>query len=101
MRATKTAGATSAGRQSSDFRRNRKRSLLFLFRAAIERLAEDVAKRRARIGGAVLSDGFFLFRDLERLYGDRELAAAAIVGVDARIDLLAHREAVGALFVAV
>jgi len=68
---------------------------------ALERAAEDVAERRARVGGAVLGDGLLLFRDLQRLDRELGLAAAAVERDHAGIDLLADLEAVGTLVVAI
>src|SRR5262249_27660659 len=60
-----------------------------LFRGTLERGAENVAERRARIGGAVLRDGFLLLRHLQRLDRDLHLVGAAIELDHAGIDLLA------------
>src|SRR4029079_7814731 len=63
--------------------------------------AEDVAKRSAGIGGAVLRHGLLLLGDLERLDRDRDLAGLGIdLGHDG-IELLANTEAVWALLGAV
>src|SRR3981189_396150 len=69
--------------------------------ALLERGAENVAQRRAGIGGAVLRDGFLLFGDFQRL--DRDLALSGLlVELDhPRIDLFAARETLGALIVAI
>src|SRR5579871_5444761 len=75
--------------------------LRFLFRAATEHLAENVAEGRARIRRAVLGDRLFLLGDLKRLDRNRHLAALAVGHGHARIDLLAAGEAVGALIGAI
>src|ERR1700687_3255051 len=73
------------------------RTLRLLVGALLERGAEDVAQRRARIGGAVLRDGLLLFGDLERLDRDLHLAGLLVELDHPRIDLFAHRETLGAL----
>src|SRR5258708_30997110 len=60
---------------------------------ALERGAEDVAERGARIGGAVLGDRLLLLRHFERLDRHLHLAGAAVELRDPRLDLLADREA--------
>src|SRR3954454_23414912 len=69
--------------------------------AVLERGAEDIAKRRSRIGGAVLRDGFLLFGDFERLDRHLDLAGLLVELDHAGIDLLADGKAFGALVVAV
>src|SRR5215468_8799283 len=69
--------------------------------AVLERGAEDVAQRRTRIGGAVLRDGFLLLGDFERLDRHLDLAGLLVELDHAGMDLLADREAFGALIVAV
>ena len=69
--------------------------------ALLERGAENVAERRARIGRAVLGDRFLLFGDFQRLDRDRHLAGLAVELGDAGIELLADLEALGALIAAV
>src|SRR6185437_6032747 len=69
--------------------------------AVLERGAENVAQRRARIGGAVLRDGFLFLGDFERLDRDLYLAGLLVELDHPRIDLLADGEAFGALVVAV
>src|SRR5580704_9250934 len=71
--------------------------LVALLTLAAQRSAEDVAQGGPRIRGAVLGDRLFLLGDFQRLDGDCGLVAAAVELHDARIDLLAHGEAVGAL----
>src|SRR4051812_38342777 len=65
--------------------------------AVLERGAENIAERRTRIGGAVLSDGFLLFGDFQRLDRDLHLARLLVELDDACVDLFADREALGAL----
>ena len=69
--------------------------------AALERGAENVAERRARIGGAVLGDRLLLLGDFERLDRDLHLVGAAVELGDAGVDLLADREALRPLLAAV
>src|SRR5438067_2398695 len=54
------------------------RLLVGLLDGALERTAEDVAERRARIGGAVLGDRLLLLRHFERLDRHLHLAGAPI-----------------------
>ena len=75
--------------------------LVGLLAGALERGAEDVAKRRAGIGRAVLGDRLLLLGDFERLDRDRDLVGAAVELGDAGVDLLPDLEAVGALVAAV
>src|SRR5438128_10733894 len=72
-----------------------------LGRALLERGAENVAERSPGIRGAVLGDRLLLLGDFQCLDRYRDLAAAAIELGDARIDLLADREALGALLGAI
>src|SRR5262249_11732257 len=72
-----------------------------LLALAPERRAEDVAERRARVGGAVLGNGLLLLGDFERLDRDLHLVAAAVELGHARVDLLADREAFRPLLAAV
>ena len=66
----------------------------------LQRLAEDVAQRCARIGRTVLLDGLLLFGELTGL--DREVGLFRTVEPGNHgVELLADLEAVGALFVAV
>src|SRR3569623_1915405 len=74
---------------------------LLVVAAIIQRGAEDVAERRARIGRAVLRDGFLLFGDFERLDRHLDLAGLLVELDHAGIDLLTDGEAFGALVVAV
>src|SRR5436190_6891380 len=69
--------------------------------AVLERGAENVAQRRARIGGAVLRDGFLLFGNFQRLDRNLHLAGLLIELDHAGIDLLADGETFGALIVAI
>src|SRR5580700_175314 len=69
--------------------------------ALLERGAENVAQGRSRIGGAVLRDGLLLLGDFERLDRDLHLAGLLVELDHPRIDLLADREAFGALVVAI
>ncbi len=75
----------------------RSAALVLLLRRALERGAENVAERGARIGGAVLGDRLLLLGHLERLDRDLHLVGAAIELDDAGIDLLADRKALGPL----
>src|SRR5215471_9077450 len=75
-------------------------SVLLLGRP-LARGAENVAERRARVGGAVLRDRLLLLGHLQRLDRDLDLVGAAVELGDARIHLLAGREALGALLGAV
>jgi hypothetical protein len=69
--------------------------------AGFERGAEDVAERSARVGRAILRDRLLLLGDFERLDRDGHFTRAAVELGDARVDLLADREALGALVAAV
>ena len=69
--------------------------------ALLERGAEDVAERSAGVGRAVLGDLLLLFGDFQRLDRDLNLAVLLVIDDHARIDLLADREALGALLVTV
>src|SRR5262245_48326379 len=69
--------------------------------AVLQRGAEDVAERSAGVGRAVLGHRLLLFGDLQRLDRDLHLARLLVVGDDARVDLLADREAFRTLLVAV
>src|SRR3954470_7043765 len=69
--------------------------------AVLERGAENIAERRTRIGGAVLSDGFLLFGHFQRLDRDLHLAGLLVELDDACVDLFTDREALGTLIVAV
>src|ERR1700687_5844074 len=73
------------------------RTLRLLVGGLLERGAEDVAERRARIGGAVLRDGFLLFGDFQRLDRDLHLAGLLVELDHPRIDLFADGETLGAL----
>src|SRR5829696_9046803 len=75
--------------------------LLRLLRPLLERGAEDVAQRGARIGGAVLGDRLLLFGHFQGLDRDRHLVGAAIELGHAGIDLLADREPLGPLLGAI
>src|SRR3954468_14032199 len=74
---------------------------LLLLLALLQRSAENVAKRRARIGRAVLGDRLFLFGDLERLDRHADLVRLLVELRHARIDLLADCETLGSLLGAV
>src|ERR1700761_2153549 len=65
--------------------------------AVLERGAQDVAQRRAGIGGAVLRDGFLFLGDFERLDRDLHLAGFLVELDHPRIDLFADGETFGAL----
>src|SRR5690606_30604744 len=66
-----------------------------------QRSAQNVAQRGAGIGRTVLGDRFLLLGDFQRLDGDLYPARLLVEGDHARIDLLADREALRALLVAV
>src|SRR6476469_9174553 len=63
--------------------------------------AEDVTQRRARVGRAILRDGFLLFGHFERLDRDLHLAGLLVELDDTGIDLFADGETLAALVVAV
>src|ERR1700761_9632537 len=65
--------------------------------AVLERGAQDVAQRRAGIGGAVLRDGFLFLGDFERLDRDLHLAGLLVELDHPRIDLFADGETLGTL----
>ena len=69
--------------------------------ALLERGAENVAQRRAGIGRAVLRDRLLLLGHFERLDRHATLWARLVELGDAGVDLLADREALGALLGAV
>src|SRR3984957_5120426 len=68
-----------------------------LVAALFQRGAENIAQRRPGIGGAVLRDGFLLFRDFQRLDRDLHLAGLLVELDHPRIDLFADGETLGAL----
>src|SRR5262245_62798105 len=79
-------------------------AVLFLARllaCPLERGAENVTERCARIGGAILGDRLLLLRDLERLDRHLHLVGAAVELDDASIDLLADRKALRTLLAAI
>src|SRR6185312_16775013 len=94
----KKAPASTPG---PSFAANAMSACLLVLVAVLERGAQDVAQRRARIGRAVLRDGLLLFGDFQRLDRDLHLARLLVELDHPRIDLLAHRKAVGTLVVAV
>src|SRR6202045_4811971 len=65
--------------------------------ALLERGAENVAERRARIGGAVLRDGLLLLGDFQRLDRDLHLAGLLVDLDHPRVDLFADGETLGTL----
>src|SRR5688572_25492313 len=67
----------------------------------LERGAENVAERRARVGGAVLSDRLLLLGDFQRLDRHADLAGLLVELRHAGIDLLADRETLGPLLGAI
>src|SRR5712672_3001385 len=69
--------------------------------ALLERGAQDVAQCRARIGGAILRDGFLLFGDFQRLDRDLHLAGLLVELDHPRVDLFADGKTLGALVVAI
>jgi hypothetical protein len=68
---------------------------------ALRRGAEDVAERSARVGRAVLGDGFLLLGHFQRLDRHLDLAGLAVELGDAGVDLLAGGETLRALVGAV
>src|SRR5258707_12669477 len=82
---------------ASSLRAPRNDAWLLLLRAALERGAENVAQRRARVGRAVLRDGFLLLGDFQRLDRDLHLAGFLVELDHARVDLFADRKTLGAL----
>ncbi|EGE57140.1 hypothetical protein RHECNPAF_470013 [Rhizobium etli CNPAF512] len=73
-----------------------------LFAAAVlQGCAQDVAERSARVGRTELSNGFLLFRNLQSLDGQHDLAVLLGEVGDAGVDDLADREALRTLLVAV
>src|SRR5688572_4385281 len=73
--------------------------MLILLRL-LQRLAEDIAQRRARIRRSILRDRLLFLGDLQRFH--REIRLLRAVEADHhRIELLADLEALGALLVAV
>src|SRR5688572_30742621 len=69
--------------------------------ALLQRGAEDIAERRARVGGAVLGDRLLLLGDFQRLDRNADLARLLVELRHAGIDLLADRETLGPLLGAV
>src|SRR5690349_13099741 len=69
----------------------RGRSVLLF--ALLQRGAENVAERRARIGRAVLGDRLLLLGDFQRLDRNADLTRLLVELGNARIDLLADRKA--------
>src|SRR5947209_16579678 len=67
----------------------------------LERGAENVAERRAGIGGAVLGDRLLLLGDFKRLDRHLDLVRPAVELDDAPIDLLADRETLRPLLAAI
>src|SRR5690606_20610545 len=67
----------------------------------LQRSAQNIAQRCAGVGRAILRDGFLLLCDLQRFDRHGDLAGLLVEGGDARIDLLADGETLGALLVAV
>src|SRR6478735_12689221 len=72
-----------------------------LFGRPLERRAEDIAQRRAGIGGAVLGDRLLLLRHFERLDRHLHLVSAAIELDDASVHLLSDGEALRPLLAAI
>src|ERR1700712_4987155 len=72
-----------------------------LLGAALERGAEKAPQRRARIGRAVLRDGFLLFGDFQRLDRDLHLAGLLVELDDASINLFANSKTLSALIAAI
>src|SRR6478735_4672576 len=78
-------------------RGSRESRALVLLVALLQRSAENIAKRRARIGRAVLGDRLFLLGDFKRLDRHADLVRLLVELRHARIDLLANRETLGPL----
>ena len=76
------------------------RLLLVRLGARLQRFAEDVAERRARIGRSVLRHSLLLFGDLHRLDREGRLLRTVDPG-DLGIELLSDLEAFRTLFVAI
>src|SRR3984957_1186468 len=84
-------------RSQSFFEANPSSRSVLLLGGALERRAEDIAERRARIGGAILGDRLLLLGDFECLDRDRHLVGTAVELGHPGVDLLADRKAFGAL----
>src|SRR6185312_10228669 len=80
----KKAPASTPG---PSFAANAMSACLLVLVAVLERGAQDVAQRRARIGRAVLRDGLLLFGDFQRLDRDLHLARLLVELDHPRIDL--------------
>src|SRR5688572_18255461 len=89
------------GLSGASLAENRRCRRLLVAAALLERSAENIAQRRARIGRAVLRDRLLLLGDLERLDRDLHLARFLVELNDAGVDLFADREAFRALLGAV
>src|SRR3954452_23850313 len=96
VRDTQKRAPVETGAPSSSRRRER----ALLPRTALQRGAENVAQRRARIGRAVLRDRFLLFGDFQRLDRNLHLAGLLVELDHPRVDLFANRETLGALIAA-
>src|SRR5690625_4977921 len=77
-----------------------KASLLIAL-ALFQRRAQDVAKRCAGIGGAILLDGFLLLGDLQGLDREPEATLRPVDLSDARIDPVTDREPIRTLVLTV
>ena len=66
-------------------------------RPLLERGTQDVSKRGAGIGSAVLGDRLFLLGDLQRFDGNADLVRLAIELRDACVHFLPDRETLGTL----
>src|SRR4051794_6514823 len=75
-------------------------NLVFLL-SLLECRAENIAQRRARVGRSVLRDRFLLLGNFQRLDRHADLVRFLVELRDARVDLLAHREALGPLLGAI
>src|SRR5690606_39082953 len=74
---------------------------LLLFVLALEGRAKNVAERGAGVGRTVLGDRFLFLGDFKRLDGKGDAAGFLVELGDARIDLFADGETLGALVFAV
>src|SRR5690606_33839674 len=92
------ACARARNRSRRARRTGRVRSLLF---AILEGSAQDVAQRCPGVRGAKLRHGLLLLGDLERLDGEGNALRLLVELGDAGIDLVALREALRTLVVAV
>ena len=86
---------------TADARRRPASVLGLLFLLLAERGTQDVAQAGAAVGGAELGHGLLLVLDLERLDRERQPAAGRVDVDDLGVELLADREPLRPLLVAV